>query len=114
LTQRDNADLTLKESTNLEILKTSIGKRGVLWSLITVALFQLSLFLVRDSGLIDAIPLGRHDSLYGAIASGVIGTAIITVSYQVLSFLVVLFSLSANRYPKRDGGPAVANCEGLI
>jgi hypothetical protein len=99
LTQRDKDSLTSEESESLMVLKTPSARYAVWQAAGCVAVLLFSLFLASDTYLIEIIPLGRRDTLYGGTASGVVGTIVLTLAYLLYFWSRVLRAHLANNNP---------------
>ena len=82
-TQRDLEDLTVEELESLKVFKSPKGKQAVLKTMLTVSIFLLSLYLVRENALIEAVPMGKHMSPYNGIIFGSFITFFVTMMFQL-------------------------------
>ena len=82
VTQRDRNDLTAEELQSLKLFKVVKGKQARLKILLAVSLFLLSLYLVRDNSLIEAVPIGKHMGSNEGIIYGSFLTFFVTMMLQ--------------------------------
>jgi|CXWL01.1.fsa_nt_gi hypothetical protein len=101
LTQRNKDSLTIEESKSIMVLKAPSGRYAVWQATGCVAVLLFSLFLARNTYLIEIIPLGRHDTIYGGTASGVVGTIVLTLAYLLYFWSRVLRTHLANNKDKQ-------------
>jgi hypothetical protein len=82
VTDRDLNDLTAEELESLKVFKGAKGKQATLKTVLTVTIFLLSLYLVRDNSLIEALPIGKHLGASGGILYGSFLTLFVTMMLQ--------------------------------